>query len=302
MRVAIINDKYSKKDIKKAVCLAKELSDEITVLNFDTYTSYLDKLAVDTICHFSTSSLCCGEFSLNDTLKYCKEHPFEIIISISGNHSDPFSAKLSYSLGGSCFTDIIALKNDNGNLMLQRNCYSYNIISSHIVKKYPLVITLSKDSFIESDEVGSPKIINIKGDFDDSFIISRTDEIHQLETGLKNCKVAFIGGAGISSKEKITQLEQISEKVGAALGATRPVVYKGYAQSERLIGVSGLSISPELCIVFASSGSRAFLSGIEGSRIIVAINKDPNALIFDYCDFGVVGDVNSIIDNLTAVQ
>ena len=86
--------------------------------------------------------------------------------------------------------------------------------------------------------------------------------------------------------------------MGGALGGTRPAVYNGKIPRERMIGSSAAVLSSKCCIVFGASGAAPFVAGVEKSKLLIAVNRDPNALIFDNCDVGVVADCNEFAEAL----
>ena len=105
-------------------------------------------------------------------------------------------------------------------------------------------------------------------------------------------------GRGAGKADNFKKLDLLAKKLGGVLGGSRPTVCDGKLPADRLIGISGSQIKPELCLVFGASGAAAFMAGIEHSRRIVAVNRDPNALIFENCDLGIVADCSEFADAL----
>ncbi len=106
------------------------------------------------------------------------------------------------------------------------------------------------------------------------------------------------GGAGIGSKEGFAKLEALAQKLGGAVGASRNAVDAGYAPYAAQVGITGITVCPELYIAVGISGAVQHLSGMSGSTTVIAINSDPKAPIFNYADYGIVGDWETIIDKL----
>jgi electron transfer flavoprotein alpha subunit len=112
---------------------------------------------------------------------------------------------------------------------------------------------------------------------------------------LGGADVVIAGGWGMGSEENWTFLEELAEVLGGAVGATRPAIDEGWAPEEVMIGQSGKTVHSKLYIGAGISGVMHHVVGIQDSDVIVAINKDPKAAIFEVCDFGIVGDAAKVL-------
>ena len=122
-----------------------------------------------------------------------------------------------------------------------------------------------------------------------------------LPTGLDNADLVLVVGQGASSRKTVDLLQGIADSIGAELGASRPVVMNAWTAMNRLIGTSGLILSPKFCIAAGVSGTGVFSVGIKSSECIVAINTDRRAPIFQIADVGIVGDVVEVLTELAEV-
>ncbi|MGI6149119.1 MAG: electron transfer flavoprotein subunit alpha [Firmicutes bacterium] len=118
------------------------------------------------------------------------------------------------------------------------------------------------------------------------------------QTSLADAEVVVAAGRGVRSKGDLAMLEELAELLGGQLGVTRPLVEAGWADYTRQIGLSGRTIRPKLLITVGVSGAVQFAAGASGAELIIAINSDPNAPIFNIAHYGLVGDLYPIVEGL----
>jgi electron transfer flavoprotein alpha subunit len=166
----------------------------------------------------------------------------------------------------------------------------------------PRLALFRPGSFDPNATGGSAEVEDLQVEFEDFSIAARMiNQAHEESEGptIEDAEVIVAGGRGLGAPENFSLVEELAKALGGAVGATRAVVDAGWYPYATQVGQTGKTVSPKLYIACGISGAIQHKVGMQSSGVIVAINKDPNAPIFEYSDLGVVGDVHEVVPKLT---
>ncbi|WP_215765975.1 electron transfer flavoprotein subunit alpha/FixB family protein [Gluconobacter cerinus] len=195
-------------------------------------------------------------------------------------------------------SDVTAVKDAE---TFDRPVYAGNAIQTVQSSDPVKVFTIRTAAFSAVGEGGSASVESVSVPADpglSSWVEDKAVESERPE--LTAAKNIVSGGRGVGSKENFDTIAKLADKLNAAIGASRAAVDAGYAPNDWQVGQTGKIVAPDLYIAVGISGAIQHLAGMKDSRVIVAINKDEDAPIFQVADYGLVGDLFTILPELTA--
>jgi electron transfer flavoprotein alpha subunit len=166
----------------------------------------------------------------------------------------------------------------------------------------PRIAIFRSGVFDASPTGGSAEVKDAAVELEDfSGLAEMVEQAHAVQQGpsIEDADVIVAGGRGLGEPEKFSLCESLAEALGGAVAATRAVVDAGWYPYSAQVGQTGKTVSPKLYVAVGISGAIQHKVGMQGSNVIVAINKDPHAPIFEFADLGVVGDLHAIVPKLT---
>lgn len=233
-----------------------------------------------------------------------KEHKPDILLIGSTRKGRELAARLATRLETGCVPDCTNLSLDEqGHLLAERVVYGGNGLATHVFKIKPQIACVPLRTFEKPAKTES------KGDIIDTGITQfeapniETIEVKPVEVGavkVEEAKVVIVGGRGVEKKEDFGLLQNLCHVLGGQVGWTRPLAEDRKWFEGDWIGLSGHKIKPVLYISCGVSGVIQHVAGIRDSQVIVAINKDPEAPIFEIADYIVIGDLYEVVPALEA--
>tara|TARA_B100000029_G_scaffold499768_1_gene570604 strand:+ start:2586 stop:3515 length:930 start_codon:yes stop_codon:yes gene_type:complete len=287
--------------VKKAISAAKLIGEEIDILvagknckNVAEESAKLEGVNKVLIC--------------DDDLyeKHLAEPYAELVISLSENYktfiaaasttSKNFMPRVAALLDVPQISDITSVID---NQTFEHPIYAGNAIETVKISSEKRVLTIRATAFQASGEQDPANIENINSNGNPSLSEYISEELTKSDRPeLTSARIIISGGRGMQSGENFTLLEAIADKLGAAVGASRAAVDAGFVPNDYQVGQTGKVVAPELYIAVGISGAIQHLAGMKDSKVIVAINKDEEAPIFQVADYGLVADLFKAIPDL----
>ena len=216
-----------------------------------------------------------------------------------------FLPKLATALGTVAVSDVVAHRVDAGAVVLVRQLFQGKVNSDLRFTGAPPHFASLQAGAYRADQVREGGLV--LENFTPAIAAAdvRTRPLERFRESaravdLSTAELIVAVGRGIREADNIAMIQELAGAVGAELAASRPICDAGWLPMERQVGSSGQTVSPRLYVAIGISGAIQHLVGMKGSRTIVAINKDPNAPIFEVADYGIIGDLFQVVPELIA--
>lgn len=229
------------------------------------------------------------------------ENPEGLIIGHSAQGKD-LAPRIASKLESGLISDVTSIEEAGGNVVFVRPIYSGKAFEKKIVKDGLIFATIRPNNItpLAKDESRTGEVTSLSVEIKDLRAIIK-DVVRKATEGvdLSEAKIVVAGGRGVKSADGFEPLKELANVLGAAVGASRGACDAEYCDYSLQIGQTGKVVTPDLYIACGISGAIQHVAGMSNSKVIVAINKDPEANIFKVADYGIVGDLFEVVPKLT---
>jgi electron transfer flavoprotein alpha subunit len=209
--------------------------------------------------------------------------------------------RIAARLGAGMATEVLGLGGEGAAVTFRRPMWAGNVLAEVEIATPIKVFTVRPTEFPAAGKEGRGELKQAPVSVDAASLRTRYagfEEVRSERPELTEARVVVAGGRG--TKGDFGPVEALADALGAAVGATRAAVDAGWAPNDWQVGQTGKIVAPELYVAAGISGAIQHLAGMKGSRVIVAVNKDPEAPIFQLADYGLVGDLREALPRLLA--
>ncbi|MCS6788053.1 MAG: electron transfer flavoprotein subunit alpha/FixB family protein [Aigarchaeota archaeon] len=234
--------------------------------------------------------------------KVCEDVRPELVLGLSTKNSREAFARASHSLGAPMVTDCLELTFEGGVVRASRLVLGGGYVATLEASGSPVFATLMSGR-VEPSESSSqvePKVIELKAEGPTNGVVKEVRQVERSAVDLSKAEVVVSVGRGFKRKEDLKLAEELAKALGAEIGCSRPIAGDlKWMPEDRHIGLSGKWVSPKLYVAVGISGQMQHIVGIRRSRVIVAVNSDPNAPIHKEADYSVIADLYQFLPVLT---
>jgi electron transfer flavoprotein alpha subunit len=209
------------------------------------------------------------------------------------------AARLAVKTGSGMITDAVGIGDD---LIAEQSIFGGAIVVKSRVRSGTPIIAVRPNAITPEPAQGAAEIVPADADISDAAKSARITERVVAEGGerpeLTEASIVVSGGRGMGNAENFALIEKLADSLGAAVGASRAATDAGWYPHQFQVGQTGKTVSPQLYLAVGISGAIQHRAGMQTSKTIMVINKDPEAPIFELADFGVVGDLFAVVPQL----
>src|SRR5688500_15136896 len=230
-----------------------------------------------------------------------QEKPKAVLVPYTAMGKD-LAPRVAARVGAGLVSDVVSLKVKEGKLQARRPMYAGKAFATVEWTGEPQMATLRPNVFPLGKKEDARKYETLTPSVDVAKQRAKVSKVEAAAGGtleLTEAQIIVSGGRGLKGPEHFHLIEELAAALGAAVGASRAVVDAGWVDHHMQVGQTGKTVSPTLYVAAGISGAIQHLAGMSSSKVIVAINKDPDAPIFKVANYGLVGDIFEILPKLT---
>lgn len=296
-----------KKTSLEAVAYAHAMGDQVTAIALGS----IDKSELEAIGKFGASKvLAVGDERLNQGVikayasvlsQAMEAEGADSLVLANSSLGTPVAASVATKIGASLASNVVDLPDTSSGFVVKQSIYTGKAFALVEMKNQKKVIGIRKNAVELKETGGSAEVTDFAANLTDADFATKITATEKA-TGdilLPEAEIVVSGGRGMKGPEHWGILEDLAKTLGAATGCSKPVSDIGWRPHHEHVGQTGVKVAPQLYVAIGISGAIQHLAGVNSSKYIVVINKDPEAPFFKAADYGIVGDAFTVVPKLT---
>ena len=221
------------------------------------------------------------------------------VLLASTSESNEIAGRLAVKTGSGVLTDVVDLEDG---LVAVQSIFGGSLVVKSRVRSGTPIVTVRPNAVTPQPEAGAAELVLLASASPEAAPMARITGTVEVERGerpeLTEAAIVVSGGRGVGTAEHFALIERLADSLGAAVGASRAAVDAGWYPHQFQVGQTGKTVAPQLYLAVGISGAIQHRAGMQTSKTIMVVNKDPEAPIFGLADFGVVGDLFDVVPQL----
>ncbi|MEQ9467014.1 MAG: electron transfer flavoprotein subunit alpha/FixB family protein [Ekhidna sp.] len=294
-----------KKSSLEAVSYAHAVAGDVTAIIFGNVSDMdeIGKAGASKVLHVTDEKLASPNIMAyaSTIAEAMKKEAANLLVLAKSSLGDPVSARVSIKVDAALASNVTDLPNTSGGYSVKKSIYTGKAFANTSLEGDKKIIIIKKNAIAIKEDGSAPQVETFSPTINDSDFTVKTTKTEKAEGDilLPEADLVVSGGRGLKGPENWGMIEELAKALGAATGCSKPVSDMDWRPHHEHVGQTGIKVSPSLYIAIGISGAIQHLAGVNSSKYILVINKDPEAPFFKAADYGVVGDAFEVVPKLT---
>lgn len=230
-----------------------------------------------------------------------KEEDADLLVLSNSSLGGPVAARVAIKIDAALVSNVVGLPDTSSGFRVKRSIYTGKAFANVSLSKDKKILAIKKNAIEVKETGGSAEVVAFTPSLEEDLFKAKITNVEKAtgEILLPEAEIVVSGGRGMKGPENWKMLEELAHELGAATGCSKPVSDMDWRPHHEHVGQTGIKVSPQLYIAIGISGAIQHLAGVNSSKYIVVINKDPEAPFFKAADYGIVGDAFDVVPKLT---
>lgn len=294
-----------KKSSLEAVSYAHAVAGDVTAIVFGQVSDIdeIGKAGANKVLHVTDEKLASPNIMAyaSAIAEAMNQEGSDLLVLAKSSLGDPVSARVSIKVDAALASNVAELPDTSGGYSVKKSIYTGKAFANTNLEGDKKIIIIKKNAIAIKEDGGAAEVVTFAPSTNDADFTVKTIKVEKAEGDilLPEADLVVSGGRGLKGPENWGMIEDLAKTLGAATGCSKPVSDMDWRPHHEHVGQTGIKVSPSLYIAIGISGAIQHLAGVNSSKYILVINKDPEAPFFKAADYGVVGDAFDVVPKLT---